>query len=739
MRITKTSARPVAVRSVLAVVGALALFMPVAAGAQAGADPWSDPRKLVFPPLHDIRVPKPDRVVLANGMVVYFLENHDFPLCDARALVRVGSIYEPPEKVGLAAITGEVMRSGGSVGMPGDSLDRRLEGLGASVEIRIGDTDGSAGVSTLSEDFDEGLRILADLMRRPAFPPDKVDLAKTKEKTNISSRNDEMMEILFREFPRLVYGREHPYARTTEYATIDAITRDDLVAFHKAYLHPDRIILTVYGDFRRAKVEKTLRAAFGDWPRAQTPLPPDPEVTERTAAGFYFANKPDATNAGVVIGQVGMRLDHPDFPAMALLNEILGGGGGLTNRLSNEIRTRRGLAYAAGSTPGAGYHHPGALFLYAMTQADSTGRTTGYMRDEVQKVLQEPVTAEEISRARDAILNSLVFSLSSEGAVLNRLAQYEFYGYPSDFLQRYQEAIRNLTPADLLAAAKRNIRPADFVTMVVGNGEKVLPSVAALGEPRTVDISIPEPTVPGSEVLPPATESEQVEGRALLERAARATLLGNPSDLKDLTTEESGTLYVPGQEVALGMKRVRVLATGCSYTEQKVPIGVVASGTCGGVGWASIPGRGVSDLTPGQIEEQDEEDMRELLGIVLGYAALRARVVPGGLPIPGAGDTKVPAVSVEHEKIQDWKVLFDPRSGRVAAIEHRGTPPMGGAPTTIVDVLGDYREVGNLLAWPHQHSVLVDGTLAIDMKTTAVTVNTGPAATLFDKPNSQHE
>ena len=126
-------------------------------------------------------------------------------------------------------------------------------------------------------------------------------------------------------------------------------------------------------------------------------------------------------------------MDNPDYPAMALLNEILGGG--FSSRLFNEIRTKRGLAYATGSTTGAGYHHPGTMFFYAMTQADSTGRTTGYMREEIQKVLDEPVTAEEISRARDAILNSLVFSLSSKGAVLNRLAQYEFYGYPPDFLQ----------------------------------------------------------------------------------------------------------------------------------------------------------------------------------------------------------------------------------------------------------------------------------------------------------------
>jgi zinc protease len=726
MRFRKTFARATVV------LVALLVLAPAAGRALAGDEPWTDPRKLVFPPLHEIQVPKPDRVVLPNGLVVYFLEEHSFPLCDARALIRVGSIYEPAEKVGLAAITGEVMRSGGSVTMPGDSLDRRLEGLGASVEIRIGDTDGSASVSTLNENFDEGLRILADLLRRPAFPAEKIDLAKNKEKTNISSRNDEMMDILFREFPRLIYGREHPYARTTEYATIDAITREDMVAFHQAYLHPDRIILTVFGDFQRAKVEKTLRAVFGDWARSTTPLPPDPLVSERTSAGRYFANKSDATNSGVVIGQVGMRLDNPDYPAMALLNEILGGG--FSSRLTNEIRTKRGLAYAAGSTPGAGYHHPGAMLFYAITQSDSTGRTTGYVRDEIQKVLDQPVTAEEISRARDAILNSLVFSLSSKGAVLNRLAQYEFYGYPNDFLQRYQEAIRSLTPADLLAAAKRNIRPADFVTMVVGNGEKVVPAVAPLGEFKTVDISIPEPAAPTGEALPAATPADWAKGQELLAAARKATFPGQAADLKDVTSDESGVLKMQGQEIPLGIKAVRVLETGCAWSEQKLPFGTVASAVCNGAGWANVPGRGVQDLPPGQVEEKKKDDLLDPLGILRDPAALKARVIPGGMSIPGAGERKVPAVAVESETIQEWRILFDPESGRIAAVLHRGPPPMGGAPATLADVFGDYRPIGNVVSWPHERSVLVDGVPMLSMKTTTVTVNTAPPATLFEKP-----
>jgi len=505
-------ARPAVLFHFLLLPVALSVVAAAFPGGAARADgPWGDPRQIPIPPLREIEVPEPARVVLENGMVVYLLEDHEFPLVDARALIRVGGMLEPMEKVGLARITGEVMRTGGTTAVSGDSLDRLLEGLGASVEIGIGDTQGSAGVSTLTEDAATGIRVLADLLRRPAFPEEKIQLAKTREHTSISARNDELQNILFREFPKLVWGAGHPYARHPEHASIEAIGRDDLVTFHREHFHPDRIILTVYGDFEAASMEALLRQAFGDWPRSNRPLPPEPALPEAGATGIWFAPKADATNSGILIGQLGMRMDDPDYPAMSLLHEVLGGG--FSGRLVNEIRTKRGLAYDTGSSPGAGMHHPGILLVYAMTQADSTGATRGYLVEEVRKVLDAPVSAEELARARDAILNSLVFALSSKGAVLNRLADYEYYGYPKDFLQRYQEAVRRLGPAELQAAARRHMRPEDMVTIVVGNAEVARPQLEALGTVQEIDITIPEGPGGRAGGGPPGPPGGSLQGR----------------------------------------------------------------------------------------------------------------------------------------------------------------------------------------------------------------------------------
>jgi zinc protease len=311
--------------------------------AAAAADaPWTDPRKLAIPPLHQIQEISPKRVELANGMVVYFLEDHDFPIVDLQALIRVGDVYEPPDKIGLASIAA-VHADGGST-TTGDALDEKLESMGARVEVGIGDTQGTASLSALSQDLEETLRILGSILRTPAFPDDKIDLAKKQLRTSIASRNDEGLDIAFRELLTLVYGKGHPYARYPEYATVDAVTRDDLVAFHKAYFHPDRMILTVYGDFQTKKVEKLLGQIFGDWPRSTQPLPPDPTVGKTETRGNLFADKSDMTNSMIILGQEGMRMDNPDYAAMTLFHGVMSGGS-FSGRLI-QIRTKRGLPTA---------------------------------------------------------------------------------------------------------------------------------------------------------------------------------------------------------------------------------------------------------------------------------------------------------------------------------------------------------------------------------------------------------
>ncbi|MBK8229875.1 MAG: insulinase family protein [Candidatus Eisenbacteria bacterium] len=691
-----------------------------AAGKKADAR-WGDPRKMQIPELRTIQTPTPERYTLENGMTIYLLEDHDFPVVDGRALLRVGSIYEPADKVGLASVTGEVMRTGGSTRMAGDQLDLRLEGIGASVEIGIGDVQGNAGVSALSENAAEAFGILADLLRRPAFPEEKLELAKKQEKTDIASRNDDPQGVVFREAAKLVFGQEHPYARTTEYATINAITRQDLVDFHAKYFHPDRVALTVYGDFQSAEMKKILAAAFGDWPRSTEPLPPPPEVKPSDVAGTYLVAKEDMTNSGVVLIQEGIRMDHPDYPALQVMNEVLGGG--FSSRLFNEIRTKRGLAYATGSSIGAGMHHPRTLVAYAMTQADSTVRTLGYVKREVEKIRTAPVTPQELQMAKDGILNSLVFDFSSKGAVLNRMAEYEYYGYPSDFLQTYQKAVQGVTAAQVQDAAARVIRPG-LGTLVVGNPEKFGHELAALGDVQTIDIAIPEEEAP----IPPAVEADWKRGRELLAAAAKATGLTALNSLKDLSFEISGALTVQGQEIPVGFKSVR-LFPDFEREEQKLPFGTVTLAVAGEESWMNSP-QGTQDLSPEQLADKRREWSREYFGFLREHATLKAQALRQPGEVNGA---PADVVYIHSDAVRGWKLYLDPKTHLIAKMEYKDRHPVDGGPATAEEYYTDWKPVSGL-QWPHTRKIFLNGDLFGTMTTTSVQLNTGVDRSAFARP-----
>ena len=226
-------------------------------------------KNLKYPRLGDVEMPEVQRVTLANGMRLFLVEDHELPLISVSARIRTGSIYEPADKIGLAEITGTVMRTGGTTSKTGDQLDEQLERIAASVETGIGLSSGSASMSVLKEDVDTGLAILADVLMNPAFSEDKIMLAKIQHRSAIARRNDNVNAIANREYIKLIYGPDSVYGRHTEYATLDSISRDDLIAFHKRFYKPNNVMLGVSGDFDTSQMVKKIEKAFEKWEKAE--------------------------------------------------------------------------------------------------------------------------------------------------------------------------------------------------------------------------------------------------------------------------------------------------------------------------------------------------------------------------------------------------------------------------------------------------------------------------------------
>jgi len=451
----------------------------------------ADYRSLKYAKLGDIEVPEVEQVTLSNGMRLFLLEDHELPLINLSVRIRTGSIYEPAEKIGLASITGEVMRTGGTASMTGDEMDEELEAIAAAVETGIGLNSGSASMSVLKRDLDKGLSILADVLMNPAFREDKIQLAKMQVGSSIARRNDQVGAIAGREFDKLIYGPMSVYARHEEYATIGSITRDDLVAFHKKYFGPNNAMLAVWGDFDTKQMIVKIERAFRKWEKADLDLPKVPEVKYKFRKTVNVIRKDDVNQSNVYLGHIGGLRSDPDYFALIVMNRILGGG--FTSRLFKNVRSREGLAYSVFGAYSANYDFPGEFYVGCQTKSESTVHAIRAMLREVEKMRESEVTDEELALAKDSFLNSFVFNFDTKGEVVNRLMTYEYYGYPADFLLQIKENVEKVSKADVLRVAKKHLQPDKVQILAVGRPQDFGEPMSSLGPVNEIDITIPAP------------------------------------------------------------------------------------------------------------------------------------------------------------------------------------------------------------------------------------------------------
>ncbi|PZV06428.1 MAG: peptidase M16 [Leptolyngbya sp.] len=449
--------------------------------------------ELEFPALRDIEIPAYERYELPNGLVVYLLEDHELPLVSGSATFRTGARVEPAEKVGLANLTGEAMRLGGTTRLDADSLNQQLEQRAASIETGIDLSEGSASFSALSEDTPAVFALFADVVQRPAFADDKIDLLKRQYGGGIARRNDDPDEITSREFRKLVYGADSPYARTIEYATLAAISREDIEQFYRASIRPEQTILGVVGDFDSAQMKQWIAEYFGEWQGVgealENALPP----VEQAKAGVFVVSQPQLTQSYVELGHLGGQLNYPDHAALAVMNEVMNGFSG---RLFNEVRSRQGLAYSVYAYWAPRYDHPGLFIGGGQTRSEATVPFIQSTLAEINRIRTTSITDAELAQAKDAVLNSFVFNFQSPGQTLARLIRYEYYGYPQDFVFQFQDQVREATVAQVQAAAQARLNPDQLVILVVGNPAEIQPGLDTLAPNTTItpiDITIPQP------------------------------------------------------------------------------------------------------------------------------------------------------------------------------------------------------------------------------------------------------
>jgi zinc protease len=467
-----------------------AIVLSLLACAPASWGQASDWKQIQPPPLHAFHPQLPKRIQLANGMVVFLQEDHELPLIRGTAQIRGGSRDEPAGKVGLVEIYGQAWRTGGTKQKTGDQLDDYLEARAAKVETSGGLDSTYVTWDCLKENLDDVFKIFLEVLREPEFREDKIVLAKNQLNTGISRRNDDPFSITFRESSKLVYGADSPYARVSEYATVASVTREDLVSWHHRYVHPNNIILGISGDFDSSAVEAMLHQAFDSWPKG--PAASKLQLSfHGPKPGIYFAEKSDVTASMVMMVDLGITRDNPDYYAIEVFNHFFGES--MNSRLFSNIRSKKGLAYAVGGGVGAEYDHPGTLGLFLGTKSRTTAAAIDAFNEELDALKTNPSTPEELNKAKQAILNSFVFRFDSKDKILDARMDYEFYGYPADFLEKYRAGIEKVTQQDVDRVAQKYVHKDKLALLVVGKAADFDRPLSSFGPVTTLDITIPPP------------------------------------------------------------------------------------------------------------------------------------------------------------------------------------------------------------------------------------------------------
>jgi len=445
--------------------------------------------KIKTPQLAPFHPQQPKRIELPNGMILFLQEDHELPLIDGSIMIRGGSRLEPAAKVGMVALFGQVWRTGGTRTRSGDQLDDFLEARAAKVETGGSLDSTSIGWSSLKNDFNEVFDVVLELLKEPEFRSEKVVLAKQLMATSISRRNDDPAGIARRESAKLIYGADSPFARTVEYVTLDAVTREDLLDWHQRYVHPNNMILGVTGDFDPVVMEKKLREAFGGLPKGPAAEKNPPADIHPAKPGIYFVNKEDVDQSNIRMVDLGIRRDNPDYFAVEVMNEVLGGG--FSARLIQNIRTKLGLAYSVGGGVGSAFDHPGSAMIGMGTKSETTVKSIEALDNELDSMVRGPITPAEVSRAKDTIKNSFIFEYDSKDKILTERMTLEFYGYPPDFLERYLAGVEKATPTDVERVARKYLHKDQMKVLVVGNQAEFDKPLSALGPVTPIDITIP--------------------------------------------------------------------------------------------------------------------------------------------------------------------------------------------------------------------------------------------------------
>jgi len=682
---------------------------PAAPGAPAANTGSSLVKDLKFAPARSIPAPTIASLTLPNGMKVVLQEDHELPVVSGLILVRTGSLFDPPDRIGLARLTGSVLRSGGTALKTGEQLDDLLENLGGSIESDIGESLGGVSFFSLKENTDAVLLLLKEMLAQPGFRQDKLDLVRVQMRTAVTHRNDTADAVARREFRGLIFGNDSPFGWQEQLGTIDRISRVDVRNFYQRYFFPSNLTFGIRGDFEVSQMEASLTKLFADWTVQQNPVPEFPKVKNQPSPGIYLAEKKDATQTFFTIGHLGGQINDKDFPALAIMADILGGGS--RGRLAERTRAKMGNPTDIRVTWAAAPDHPGLFEISGSTRSISTIETIKIVQEEVERLRTAEVTDEELRVAREAALNRALFATDSKAKIFSSLLTNEYYGFPKDFVQAFPKALQSVTRADILRAAKQYVDPAKLTIVLSGNPLLFGDSLERLGPVTRLDTTIPL----SKAELAEATDASLTQGKQVLAKAQAA--VGGADRLAAVRDYTMRAEYQIDAAVAsLGGAKIVQTDSWVSPTifrqDSNLPAGRVAAYTDGKIGWISTP-QGWGALAGVQSKQVFGDLFRVYFRLLLSDRL-------EGRTVNAIDDT---TLQISDAAGQVASIEFDPQTGLPRKVSY-DTPQAAGPPIYSEDVYDDFRDIGGVKI-PFKITINQGGHRFADVVVNQYRINTG--------------
>ncbi len=475
--------------SLVIAIAVLVASVVVTAGQQrADALRWPSerpPRPLAAKP---VKFPPYEIRTLPNGLQVVLVSQNEQPVVSARMLIRAGAAQDPKGKEGLAMLTSALLDQGTTT-RSAAQIAEAIDFMGGLVGSGAGTDLSFVNAVSMSDGLTEALELMGDIVRHPAFAAAEIDRQRSQAMSSLKVAADDPDTVASQVIDRLVFGF-HPYGLPSSgtATSLAGLTRDDFVAFHKAWFVPNNALIAIVGAVPPAEAFAQVQKVFGDWPRGEVPAfaPMDPPPPVRRVV---VIDKPGSVQTEIRAGHLAIPRRHPDHLVLDQVVKILGGEGG--NRLQQVLRTQKSLTYGASADLDA-YKLTGGVIAETDTRTEATAEALRTVVDEISRLQRERVYEGELEGAQNFLAGSFPLSIESPDAIATRVLNQLFYELPLEELPLYPERVRSVTPDDIQRVAKTWLKPAQLSVVLVGDAQRFIGQLEGAGFANVERIAIEE-------------------------------------------------------------------------------------------------------------------------------------------------------------------------------------------------------------------------------------------------------